>query len=575
MKKFKKILALGLSLAMVLGMGVTSFAVELGNTTPTSSDEQKADVVISNMSINEAEFRAVQIIEPEYVDNKFTGSYKWTAAATGKSGSVIPTAGSSLSSVAGLTSEKVQEWAAGATELVTATAGTGDTVKVNLGVGTWIIVATPKTDVNVVYNPMIASVYYTKTDGNDKWTVTPGNLDAAGQWGLETENAYTKSTDLSTETDKKIGKLNADGTFTEGQVNGEIGTTNDYQLKGIIPSYGADYFKEVEVSGSKVQRTVFYILQDSQNGRLEYQNDLVVKVGGSVLQSTTTDNTQASPVTKTNYTVTWYSEENCGGTVYNAYNAAAKSFKIAFDSSYIEGLASAADTERKVEVTYSAKIKAGAVEQVAENTYKLFYTRTPGETEDQVTNRTPIEKKEYTYSASINGTVKKVDSANQSVALSGATFGLYADAAGTTEITSALTQATDANGMVKFNGLQFGKTYYLKETTAPAGYSLSDKVYSVVCSYTDDNKDNDGKLTSYTVTIKDESDPTAVAKVINNVSYGGSATVLDAAFPILNTTLASLPSTGGIGTTIFTIGGCAIMILAAALYFATRRKSAK
>ena len=42
---------------------------------------------------------------------------------------------------------------------------------------------------------------------------------------------------------------------------------------------------------------------------------------------------------------------------------------------------------------------------------------------------------------------------------------------------------------------------------------------------------------------------------------------------IPNTKLASLPSTGGIGTTIFTIGGCAIMIAAAALYFVNRRKS--
>ena len=42
-----------------------------------------------------------------------------------------------------------------------------------------------------------------------------------------------------------------------------------------------------------------------------------------------------------------------------------------------------------------------------------------------------------------------------------------------------------------------------------------------------------------------------------------------------NTKLSSLPSTGGIGTTIFTIGGCAIMIIAAALFFASRRKAAK
>ena len=44
---------------------------------------------------------------------------------------------------------------------------------------------------------------------------------------------------------------------------------------------------------------------------------------------------------------------------------------------------------------------------------------------------------------------------------------------------------------------------------------------------------------------------------------------------IPNTKLAALPSTGGIGTTIFTIGGCAIMIVAAGLFFATRRKAEK
>ena len=44
---------------------------------------------------------------------------------------------------------------------------------------------------------------------------------------------------------------------------------------------------------------------------------------------------------------------------------------------------------------------------------------------------------------------------------------------------------------------------------------------------------------------------------------------------VINNSGSLLPSTGGIGTTIFTFGGCAIMIIAAGLYFATRRKSAK
>ena len=44
---------------------------------------------------------------------------------------------------------------------------------------------------------------------------------------------------------------------------------------------------------------------------------------------------------------------------------------------------------------------------------------------------------------------------------------------------------------------------------------------------------------------------------------------------IVNTKLSALPSTGGIGTTIFTIGGCVIMIAAAGLFFATRKKAEK
>ena len=46
----------------------------------------------------------------------------------------------------------------------------------------------------------------------------------------------------------------------------------------------------------------------------------------------------------------------------------------------------------------------------------------------------------------------------------------------------------------------------------------------------------------------------------------------DNPYVIKNTKINSLPSTGGIGTTIFTIGGCAIMVAAAGLFFASRRK---
>ena len=69
---------------------------------------------------------------------------------------------------------------------------------------------------------------------------------------------------------------------------------------------------------------------------------------------------------------------------------------------------------------------------------------------------------------------------------------------------------------------------------------------------------------------------TAKDKIVTSaaINYGQPAD-LNVAYKIENTKLSALPSTGGIGTTIFTIGGCALMIIAAGLYFATRRKNVK
>ena len=90
---------------------------------------------------------------------------------------------------------------------------------------------------------------------------------------------------------------------------------------------------------------------------------------------------------------------------------------------------------------------------------------------------------------------------------------------------------TGTDGIVLIKGLDEG-TYYFEEVIAPDGY------------YIDEN-DKD-------VTI--------------------SATALNGETEMHDSKLSALPSTGGIGTTIFTIGGCTIMIAAAGLYFASRRK---
>lgn len=94
-----------------------------------------------------------------------------------------------------------------------------------------------------------------------------------------------------------------------------------------------------------------------------------------------------------------------------------------------------------------------------------------------------------------------------------------------------------SEGVLQVKGLAEGR-YFFEETKAPEGYSINEK--------------------GATVEIK--------ANEKQNVSVSDN---------VIDTKLSSLPSTGGIGTTIFTIGGCVIMIVAAGLFFASRRKENK
>ena len=142
------------------------------------------------------------------------------------------------------------------------------------------------------------------------------------------------------------------------------------------------------------------------------------------------------------------------------------------------------------------------------------------------------------------------------------------------------------DGYLKFTGLDAGE-YTLQETKAPEGYSLNpvEIPVNIEAEYNTDGTlktykitvdgtviENDGKKVSiYTAEYKKD-DTTGEMEIDPNKkpNHENSNTQ-----EIPNTKIIGLPSTGGIGTTIFTVGGCAIMIIAAGLYFATRRKSAK
>ncbi len=121
------------------------------------------------------------------------------------------------------------------------------------------------------------------------------------------------------------------------------------------------------------------------------------------------------------------------------------------------------------------------------------------------------------------------------------TFTKLADGVYKYDPNSTVTEVfTKADGTVKVQGLDVG-TYYFKETTAPKGYSVNQNQAEATLAVEGDK----------------------------------AAAVLTANTSMTDTKLSALPSTGGIGTTIFTIAGCLIMIAAAGLFFASRKKTNK
>ena len=503
-KSVKKLSALLMTVIMVLAMSATAFAAELVRK-PSGSDAK--DVTVENVEAG-ATVRAYQIIDAVY-DSYGFNHYKWVAG--GKNGQEVEFGESG--EVTGLTSDFITGLAKGTGELgepVTVTVSAGATsATLNLAAGTWMILVTPPTqDPAKVYNPMVASVYYTKS-GSDN-TMGGGSVSADDNWILVTTNAYAKSTEIT---------LTKDVNDQEAEVSND---TVNYTVKTTIPSYSNEY-----------TNPVFTIIDSIENG-LEYTETVpVVKVGGSEI---TAENN--------------YDYEKAGD---------GKSFTITFHPTYVRGLAGNTDTERAVEITYSAKLTGDAITGHGINEATVTYSVSPNSTSTK-------SDTEYVDTFEFDGILKKVKE-DGTTALGGAEFTLYRTYNETKKELSdefgTFTTLEDGDGNIKFEGLDADRTYYLKETKAPKEYTINEKVYKV--TFANISRDAEGKVVSYEVRVDDEKAAT--------VNYGVAVTKMFDV--VVNTKLSSLPSTGGIGTTIFTIGGCVIMIAAAGLFFASRRKEEK
>ena len=302
---------------------------------------------------------------------------------------------------------------------------------------------------------------------------------------------------------------------------------NDMPFKKEVDKTNVDVGQTVtfKITGKVPDYTGFntytYLITDTMTDGLTFKDDVKVMVGSE-------DKTNDCTIT------------------YDATNAP-QTFTVS-----IPVLEKKYDFGAEIVVTYTATVNKKAIAAISTNKAKLTYSNDPttGETKDSQTE----EQKVYTSKIVID---KFETGKQETVKLPGAEFVLYKKVPGasgevtkyykqddTTKavtwvntIAEATTVTTGDDGAAFFEGLADG-TYYLVETKAPAGY----------------NQLTEAKDVTVTGSITDTTKLSVTAEVANN-----TGTVL--------------PSTGGMGTTIFYVLGFVLVVGAGVLLVTKKRMS--
>ena len=225
-----------------------------------------------------------------------------------------------------------------------------------------------------------------------------------------------------------------------------------------------------------------------------------------------------------------------------------ETFNINFKDSYIATLAAGT----RIEVTYSAVVneKAKVDDENTNNAYLVYgngHETTHGKTNTSLCQFDLIKYCGTTGKLLGGAQFKLYDDNDKEINLVKNEDGTYRVA--TEKETPVAYIETVAGQTVKISGLG-KKVYYLKETVPPAGYNgLTERVQvdlSTGSKNADLAKITEGKI-----------------EVANAAQVGG--------VPVMNNAGTTLPSTGGIGTTIFYVVGGGLMVAAAILLITKKR----
>ena len=316
-----------------------------------------------------------------------------------------------------------------------------------------------------------------------------------------------------------------------------IGSNVPFQLIGKLPSNYADY------------ETYKYVFHDTLGAGLQYNGDVKVYVRNGEKDTELTSGFTVAPD--------------------KAATAGGGSLTITFDN--LKTITSITSSSSIV-VKYTAKLLNTAVIGQPGNPNEVYleYSSNPNfsGTGTPPTSETPKDTVlVFTYELDVN----KVDGAETTKKLKDAEFklqnadGKWATVDNTNKVTGWVdTQdkgsilKTDANGLAKIIGLDAGN-YKLHETKAPAGYNKLKDPIDITITAELDKGENTPALKALTIKVG-----TGAAEK-GDVAKGLVSTT------VTNNSGATLPETGGVGTTLFYVIGGVLMVGAAVLLVTRKR----
>lgn len=335
----------------------------------------------------------------------------------------------------------------------------------------------------------------------------------------------------------KIQEKNVEPTVEKkvsSEKNGKYGQSNFANIGDKV------YFKTVITAQAGAQK---YVLHDTMSEGLTFNNDIEIRLNAE----------SGTPIGADNYTI------KLNPSVTNATTNLTTD-KCTFEIEFTDTFCNSLKENDKIYVTYSASLNGKAIigtsTEENNNTTKITYGEASKESK---------ESKTVTYTLQIP-VFKYTGDKKTSKPLAGAKFALYESKTGGQAIElikkdetedyrralgteSGITEVeTTSTGKFNIQGLKPG-TYWLEETAAPKGYNKLAKRIEV-------------QIVEHGTLIIDGKSTDENNLPINTVN-------------VENKSGSLLPSTGGMGTTVFYIAGAFLVLISGVVLIAKKRTDSK